>query len=319
MESRKRISVLLLLSFFLSLAVAHQTSESSAEDSSSESDLESQGSSSNGPQIQRRSGLYHHSGLHYNLPATTAYGYAAKPYYTPIVKYPVYKTYAAAAPVHPHVHTYARPQYALHHGGASVSSYNVNYPRYPYYRSVPTTTLLKPTLHSAPGFFAPAAPVAPFIPQKPIIPIAINPVLPTAARPFVYPQQTYFNPSILTGLNPQLIPVSVSNGAVFTNYPTLAPTPIAPSAWRPIAAPTVPTTIVQRPSISILPPFGAPASTVSTLADPIPNYHYHQFAQHVPSTQLSVGATSSPVLSDSQDHHQHFLPSGMWEINANHR
>lgn len=319
MESRKKITVLLLLSVVFSLAVAHKSEESSAE---AETDLDNQESSHAPQTAQRRHGIFPSgSALHYHQPATTGYAYAAKSYYTPVVKYPVYKTYAAAAtPLHQHVHAYARPQYSLHHGGASVSSYNVNYPRYPLYRPVlkavvpqyHPTTYLKPTVHSAPGFFAPApiAPVAPIIPQKPIIPIAFNPVLPTAARPFVYPQQAVFNPSILAGLNPQLIPVSVSNDAVFANYPTLAPTPIAPSAWKPIAAPTFPTTIVQRPSISILPPLGAPSSTVATFADPIFQGHHHQFAQHVPSTAVSVSA-STPVLSDSHDHHQqHFLPSG---------
>lgn len=322
MESRKRITVLLLLSILLSVAVAHQSS--SNEDSSVESDRDSdsQGSSSSGPQIQRRSGLYHGSGLHYHLPATTGFAYAAKPYYTPVVKYPVYKSYAATPAVYHqnhHVHAYAhhaRPQYQLQHGGASVSSYNVNYPRYPLYRpvlKVPATTFLKPTVLSAPGFvpsapsFIPSAPAV--YPQKPIIPIAFNPVLPTAARPFVYPQQSFFNPSILNGLNPQFVPVSVSNGAVFTNYPTLAPAPIAPSQWRPIAVPTVPTINVQRPSISILPPLGAPSSTLATFADPIhvQQQQHHHFAQHVPST------VSSQVLSDEHHHHQ-FLPSGIYFI-----
>lgn len=299
MESRKRISVLLLLSFLLSVAVAHQGHSTSDESSpSGDSDLDSQGSSSE-PHAQRRSGLFHNSGLHYHLPATTGFAYAAKPYYTPLVKYPVYKTYATAAPAfhNHHVHTYARPQYSLHHGGASVASYNVNYPRYPLYRpvlKVPTTTILKPTIHSAPSFYTPIAPVAPVLPPKSIIPIAYNP-FPTPARPIVYPQQTLFNtqqavfnpqptvfnPSILAGLNPQFVPVS------------------SVSSWKPIAVPTVPT-IVQRPSIGILPPFGAPSSTIATLSDPI--HGHHQFAQHVPSTPVTVAA-------DSHDH-QHFLPSG---------
>ena len=317
MDTRKRTS-LLILAMLLSAVVAHQSSaeqdDASASSSSVDSDLDNQ-ESSNGPQIQRRSGLFHNSGLHYHLPATTGYAYAARPsYYTPVVKYPVYKTLAATPLYHKHhVHAYARPQYSLHHGGASVYSHNVNYPRYPYFRSVlkvPTTTVLKPTVFSAPGFVNPIAPVAPvapvapinpFVPQKPVIPIALNPVLPTAGSPVVYPQQTVFNPSILAGLNPQLIPISVSNGAVFTNYPTLAPTPIAPSAWKPII-PTVPTVNVQRPSISILPPLGGPSSTVATYSDSI--HGHHQFAQHVPSTQ------ASPIFSDSHDHHQHFLPSG---------
>lgn len=329
MENRKKITVLLLLlSVAFSLAVAHQSDESSAE--ATETNLDNQESSHAPQTAQRRHGIFPSgSALHYHQPATTGYAYAAKSYYTPVVKYPVYKTYATAAaatPLHQHVHAYARPQYSLQHGGASVSSYNVNYPRYPLHRPVLRavvpqyhypSTYLKPTVHSAPGFFAPApiAPVAPIIPQKPIIPIAFNPVLPTAARPIVYPQQAVFNPSILAGLNPQLIPVSVSNGAVFANYPSLAPTPIAPSSWKPIAAPTFPTTIVQRPSISILPPLGAPSATVATFADHISfngQQHHHQFAQHVPSTAVTVSSASTPVLSDSHDHHQqqHFLPSG---------
>lgn len=305
MQIPKKLSVLLLLSLVLSVVVAHNNQA----EADKESDLENQ-ETKNVPQIQRRSGLFHNSGLQYHLPASTGYAYAAKPYYTPVVKYPVFKTYAATPLHHHHVHAYApRPQYSLHHGGASVSSYNVNYPRYPLYRpvlKVPTTTFLKPTLHSAPGFapLAPVAPLAPILPPKPIIPIAYNPVLPTAVRPIAYPQPAVFNPQILAGLNPQLIPVSVSNGAVFTNYPTLAPTPIASSAWKPIAVPTVPTHFnVQRPSISILPPFTAPGSTLATYSDAI--HQQHQFAQHVPST------VASPV--ESHDHHQqqHFLPSGM--------
>lgn len=311
MDIRNRMLVLLLLSFFISLAVGHQQSGAASNDDDSEDlskDNNYSSDTNNSPQIQRRSGAFH-SGLSYHLPASTGFAYAAKPYYTTPVKYPVFKTFAATPLLRHHhpVHTYAaHPHYQLQHGGASVSSYNVNYPRYPLYRhpllKVPTTTVVKPTVFSAvaPSYAFPA----PVYPSKPIIPIAINPVLPTAARPFVYPQPAAaFNPAILAGLNPSLIPVSVSNGAVFANYPTLAPTPLGPSSWRPIAVPTIPTTIsVQRPSISILPPLGAPSSTVGSLADPI-YHHHHQF----PAQQFPVAPTvaSSPVLSDSFDNNQH--------------
>lgn len=286
MDNRNRMLVLLLLSFLVSLAVGHQHSATANDDDSE--DLSKDNADTN--HIQRRSGAFH-SGLSYHLPASTGFAYA-KPYYNHVAKYPVFKSFAA--PVLRH----HQPQYHLQHGGASVSSYNVNFPRYPLYRH----PILKPTVLSAvaPSYAFPA----PVYPSKPIIPIAINPVLPTAARPFVYPQPAAaFNPAILAGLNPQLIPVSVSNGAVFANYPTLAPTPLGPSAWRPIAVPTIPTTIsVQRPSISILPPLGAPSSTVGTLADPI-YHHHHQF----PAQQFPVAPTvaSSPVLSDAFDNNQH--------------
>lgn len=290
MATQQRILLLLLL---VSCALA---SQSSSAEINEDEDFSLEKTNEAPQTAQRRSG-YFHSGLgyhHHHVPAT---GFAySKSFYSPVLKYPVFKTFAATPVLHHHrpVHTYASalPHYHLQHGGASVSSYNVNFPRYPLLRPVLKVPVpVKPTVFSAP---APSF----VLPQKPIIPVAVNPVLPTAARPLVYPQPA-LNPAILAGLNPQLIPISVSNGAVFANYPTLAPTPIAPSVWRPIAVPTVPTVAVQRPSISILPPLGAPSSTVATLADPVPvHHHHHQFAQHVPTT-------TTTVLSDSVDQHQH--------------
>lgn len=297
---------LLLMSALLFSSVLAQTSSPSEEESSLNDDrhLESSsGQDSLTPNSQRRSGYGFHSGLHYHVPSSPGFAYAAahRPFYsdlTPVVKYPVIKPYLTTPVLH-----HARPHYHLHHGGASVSSYNVNYPRFPLYRPVlKFPTVIKPTVLSSPPLFASPSVFA----QKPIIPIALNPVLPTAARPSVIVPQA-FNPSILAGLNPQFVPVSVSNGAVFTNYPALAPTPLAPSAWKPIAVPTVPTTFaVQRPSISILPPLGAPSSTIATLADPIHGHHHH-FQPQVPTTLASPAV--SDVLHD-QHHHHHNLITG---------
>lgn len=313
MDTCKSVLVgFLLLSFLIAVTFAssHESASSSSSAEHAETSL-SPPSQFGGrpdtehartPQIEKRSGFYgggggggFHSAVSYALPSATGFAYAKPHYYTtPVVKYPVYHN---------------KPHYHLHHGGASVHSYHANYPRYPIYKSILKYPSV-PTVVRPNTVFTVSGPA--FAPPKPIIPVAFNPIspiLPTAASAPVRP--IVLNPSIFTGLNPQLIPISVSGGTVFANYPSVGPTPIAPSAWRPIAVPTLPTPAiaVQRPSIAILPPLQA--STLATIhqhghgSSATDDQHHHHHYQPVPHLHVSSTAASLFAAQEQQHHHNY--------------
>lgn len=163
------------------------------------------------------------------------------------------------------------PNFAFTHGGAAVTSYNINYPRYPIlsqkpYFFSPQPALPKPILPT-PSFI---------IPQKPIIPIAISPfgnqfpaVLP---KPFPTPSYafipSYPGHTILPSnhIHPRFVPIhlphlppTVSTFPGTTTLPlpgttiiaNAQPTPASSDSWRPVIVTQTP---FQRPAISLLPP-----------------------------------------------------------------
>lgn len=244
-------------------------------------------------------------GLTYNIPLGTAayplYGFQ-KPWHTsPYAKFPsVYSTNFLAphhpSHQHPVVHPVSSPSYILTPGSASVSSYNVNYPKYPFYSKPHIDFPLsypKPT----PSIFVQKPAIVPVgIPAfSNRIPIGRPAVLPpphyhfiqagSAASPAIYPVsslQPQFIPIPLPAQPPSIhtFPTTLSTVPSFTTT-TLASgtdggattlpgshfiTSGSSDSWRPIIVshqhPTAstPTITVQRPAISLLPPYGsAPA------------------------------------------------------------
>lgn len=199
---------------------------------------------------------------------------------SPFARYPgIYRNIALPPPPSP------LPNFALSHGGATITSYNINYPRYPiltqkpiFFNSPIAPPIAKPILPTAPSFIIPA--------QKPIIPVAISPGF-TNQFPFLskpaFPTPTYTiiptypGQTILpTGphVHPQFIPIHLPSHQTPTiatypsaTFPTIpGPTIIAnaqptPSfgggdSWRPIIVTQNPAIgPFQRPAISLLPPF----------------------------------------------------------------
>lgn len=240
-------------------------------------------------------------GLTYNIPLGTAayplYGFQ-KPWHTsPYSK--VYSTNFLAphhhAHQHPVVHPVASPSYFLTPGSASVSSYNVNYPKYPFYT--------KPHIDIPLSYPRPTPSI--FVQKPAIVPVAIpafsNRI--PIGRPAVLPAPHYHfvqagsaaSPAIypVSSLQPQFIPIPlpVQPPTIHTFPTTLSTVPSfttttlasgtdgvttlpgshfitsgSSDSWRPIIVshqhPTAstPTLTVQRPAISLLPPYGsAPA------------------------------------------------------------
>lgn len=245
-------------------------------------------------------------GLTYNLPSAAAYPALAFPPARPWIGTPygvaripsIYHNILPSPALHHHHHiepALQPTQYALSHGGATVTSYNVNLPRYPIYFNKPNIEI--PI--GLPSFPRPLNPSV-FLP-KPIVPVAVSafsnriPItvnkqlpspplsfLPSIPSPTIYP---------IGSIQPQFIPIPLpSQPPTIHSFPATItpPTPtittstattpnvplpgthfvthhIQPDQWRPIIVtqnptitPTTPKTTVtiNRPSISLLPPYG---------------------------------------------------------------
>ncbi|KAG4065858.1 hypothetical protein HA402_012536 [Bradysia odoriphaga] len=214
-------------------------------------------------------------GLHYNIPHFHSSVHHVTPY---AARFPtIYKNF--------HYPT----GYALSHGGASVTSYNVNYPKYSFHS--PRPHLHVPVHSPIPRPLIPTPPVV--IAPKPIVPVA----LPTfASKPFIpigipafsnrvpfivsKPIPAPFHPhGIATsgivpfGVQSQFIPVPVQ--PTINSFPAVVSTPgsiplpgstyvtnTQPDPWHPILvnqqpAPTFATSPhIHRPAVNLLPPYG---------------------------------------------------------------
>lgn len=180
--------------------------------------------------------------------------------------------------------------YALSHGGASVTSHNINYPRYSFYSPKPHFHI--PVHSPLPRPLIPTPPV--LIAPKPIVPVTLP--LPTfSSRPFVpigipafsnrvpfivsKPIPAPFYPGLATsgilpfGVQSQFIPFPIQ--PTINSFPAVAGTPesiplpgttyvtnVQPDPWHPILVnqqptPTIATTPhVHRPAVNLLPPYG---------------------------------------------------------------
>lgn len=223
-------------------------------------------------------------GLHYNLPHFHS---AAHHHVTPYAsRFPtIYKNYNYPT------------GYALSHGSASVSSYNVNYPKYAFHS--PRPHLHVPVHSPIPRPLIPTPPVV--VATKPILPVALptfatKPIIPFGLPAFANrvpiiiskPIPTPFHPGIAAsgivpfhGVQSQFIPVPIqptinSFPAVPAVTSTTGPIPLPgstyvtnaqPDPWHPILvnqqpAPTFATAPhIHRPSISLLPPYGQTSQT----------------------------------------------------------
>ncbi|XP_055546352.1 adhesive plaque matrix protein [Wyeomyia smithii] len=220
--------------------------------------------------LKKKRGLYH------GLPGySIAIGAGAyRPYHSsPYAKFPgFYKGYSGAL----------SPGYALFPGGATVASYQRNFPRIPVYTpqylpplGVPSTVLRPVTNFAA---LAPAAPVAPVAPATPLIPAyPATQQIPDVHTPTYIPigntQQTSF---FATYPQKPIIPVAVPvpekpkvplfiQKPLYTGYPNVIATGVLPAGIYnpqvavsnvsptfvgvPIAGPTVSTPAVSTATV----------------------------------------------------------------------
>lgn len=222
--------------------------------------------------------------------------------------------------------------YALSHGGASVTSYNINYPKYSFHSPKPHFHV---PLHSPlPRPLIPTPPVV--IAQKPIVPVAIPSF---ASKPFIpIGIPTFSNrvpiiiskpipaPGILPfGVQSQFIPFPVQ--PTVNTFPAIASTPGSipladttfatnnqPDPWHPILVnqqptPTIATTPhIHRPAVNLLPPYGqTDPSHQAQLELQQDNYDggypEEQYAGRVSQLYLSPNPNSEknqPLLQQSQ-------------------
>lgn len=221
-------------------------------------------------------GYGHAHGLHYNIPNFHAAPHNVSPYssrFPTILKNFHYPT-----------------GYALSHGGASVTSYNINYPKYSFHSTKPHFHI--PVHSPLPRPLIPTPPVV--IAPKPIVPVAI----PTfSSRPFIpigipafsnrfpviisKPIPAPFHPGITSpgiipfGVQSQFYPIPIQ--PTINSFPTTVGTPlpgstfvtnVQPDPWHPILVnqqptPTIATTTphIHRPAINLLPPYGSVGQT----------------------------------------------------------
>lgn len=257
---------------------------------------------------------YHGHGLHYSLP----HFHSSAHHFTP---------YAARFPtVFKNFH-YPNG-YALSHGGATVTSYNVNYPRYSFHSPKPHfhvpvhSPLPRPLIPTPPVVLA-AKPVVPVVvptfTSKPLIPIGVpafsNRVPFIVSKPIPAP----FHPGIATsvpfGLPSQFIPIPIQ--PTINSFPASTPgttfvTNGHTDPWHPILVnqqptPTIATTPhIHRPAVNLLPPFGqSDQSHQAQLELQQDNYDYpdEQYAGRVSQLYLSPNSNSEknqPLLQPSQ-------------------
>lgn len=201
------------------------------------------------------------------------------------------------------------PQFAITPGDAVVSSYNVNYPRYPILPQKPIlfgSTLPRPLI--------PTVPTTVVVPQKPIIPVAVpafsNHVPLFSPKPPFTPTYS-FVPSIPAApaafpIQPQIIPIPLP-----AQPPTVSTIPATTTfftntqsdPWRPvIVANPTPTTTFNRPAISLLPPYGGGSDQKSAHLE-----LYNSFPPNDIPSQLSQLYQSQENNAAHHHHHHHHL------------
>lgn len=219
---------------------------------------------------------YHGHGLHYSIPSIPHY-HSSPHHLTPYAsRFPtIYKNFHYPS------------GYALSHGGASVTSYNINYPRYSFHS--PRPHIHVPVHSPLPRPLIPTPPVV--LAPKPIVPVAVptfstKPFIPFGVPAFsnrvpivvTKPIPTPFHPGLTSGILPfgihsQFYPVPIQ--PTINSFPAVASTPGSiplpgttfvgnsqPDAWHPILVnqqptPTIATTPhIHRPVGNLLPPYG---------------------------------------------------------------
>ncbi len=173
--------------------------------------------------------------------------------------------------------------YALSHGGASVTSYNINYPKYSFHSPKPHfhvpvhSPLPRPLIPTPPVVLAskPFVPVPTFT-SKPFIPIGIpafsNRVPFIVSKPLPAPFHPGLGGIVPFGVQSQFVPVPIQ--PTINSFPAVAATPAIPlpgttyvtngqtDPWHPILVnqpptPTIATTPnIHRPAVNLLPPYG---------------------------------------------------------------
>lgn len=323
--------------------VEHRAIEESADDKSTEALTDEVMAS---PKTKR--GIFHHGygahGLTYNVPLPTAvyphYGFQKPWHHVTYAKSPAVfaPNFIAPPPVHHHaVHHHptlvhaapapvpapVAPHLLISPGGATVTSYNVNYPRYPYYskphhhidvpvavaRPAPTffvqqpkpiipvavpafshriPTLTRPTYHHVVQSLPAPAPVYPVAPVVPHVHAHQFVPIPLPAQPTVATFPTTFSTIPTLTTTSSVLPA----GTHFVNTASAAPQQPA-DQWRPIfvssqlPSPT-PTTFAtaaaNRPAIGLLPPYGSAPAGVGASATSDQQALFHQ--QHQQQLEL---------------------------------
>lgn len=227
-------------------------------------------------------------GLHYSVPHfhSTPHFHSSAHHLTP---------YAARFPTF--VKSFHYPTgYALSHGSATVSSYNVNYPKYSFYSPKPHihvpvhSPLPRPVIPTPPVVLA-AKPVVPVVVHSPVVPtFTTKPIVPfgiptfTNRVPFVvskpvpapfHPGPVAAVPSVPFGVQSPFIPFPVQ--PTINSFPAVTGAPSIPlpgtafvagghqDPWHPLlvnqpATPTIATTPhFHTPTIATTPHFHRPA------------------------------------------------------------
>lgn len=264
--------------------------------------------------VKTKRGILHYgygggNGLTYTLPlAHTTHKHYAPSFYSHVPG--LYKNVLAPTTT-----------YALSHGGATVHSYNVNYPKYNYVQTKPIVHLhpVRPAVPIHPLAVVPAAkpiiPVSypvyanrvPFIVQKPVFvqrplipgpaPIPFTPAIPikpTIAQvphyhPIFTPNYTPLPSVPVHSVHPQLLPANpIGTPNIFN---------IQPDGWRPIVGyphlhitPTT-TAAANPPSVSLLPPISA-----GTPLGPSPSDIQPTFASAKPPNNFYLTPTEGASL-----------------------
>lgn len=209
--------------------------------------------------------------------------------------------------------------YALSHGGATVHSYNVNYPKYNFVAAKPVFHVARPAV----------------IPVKPIIPLSVSHRVPfVVQRPVVFPQAAsvphihqvasvphvhqvasvaHVHPLYTQSLTPNFAPINVqptfiSTAGVLPQLPATSVFGVQPGGWQPVvpqvhphapAVPFPPSAISPiQPAAPLSPPF-LPASS------PLPAAPAGSPAVNQPSITLlppfySSGSAPAGAPSDNQ-------------------
>lgn len=177
------------------------------------------------------------NGLSYTLPISSYYGLRHAHAQTPYARFPSY-----------YKHIGLPTTYALSPGGASVSSFSVNYPKYPL---VPKTLVHKPIF---PTVYANRYPL--FV-QKPVLHAPRPPIVPVGV-----PTTTFAAPILPPAPSAFLPPPHYHHHHVHPFVPAQAPLPVLPTTtliaqdgWRPIAAPSFPSSVPLpfTPTLSFAP------------------------------------------------------------------
>ncbi|KAJ6636506.1 hypothetical protein Bhyg_15096 [Pseudolycoriella hygida] len=265
-------------------------------------------------------------GLHYDLPHVHSAAYHVTPYAS---RFPtIFKNFHFPG------------RYALSHGGASVTSYNINYPKYAFHSPRPHlhvpvhSPLPRPLIPTPPVILTPkpVVPVAlPTFSPKPLIPIGIpafsNRVPIVISKPIPAPfHPAVASPGILS-IPSQFIPFPIQ--PTINSFPATVSTPesiplpgttfvtsLQPDPWRPIVVnqqptPTIATTPhIHRPAVNLLPPYSHGQADSSHQAQlelqqesfdgGYPEEHYAGRVSHLYLSPSPNSETNQPLLQQPQ-------------------